>query len=405
MSFANRIYVFDNFELDEHAGIVQAKGGQLKLTKTEYSLLRFFVKHPKKQHRYNDLYEEVFGMEGRSKSNTIPQHVSTLNKKLRSYTDKDLITNIQSVGYRFDAEVAFKMKSSEIPIISDETKINTENQISDGDKNIFDEISEPTEDNSNYETLGRKAMITALSGIIISILFLIVGLSSFDYAENSFSKILFIGFAAFCYASLNVIGLILECAYEFDKYRYKAMRMIPTVFLINLGVVISGFVLADDFLQKGYISAFWIGLVFLIIGAIFSCLCGYFVLPNVPIAKASVQTQPAFAAFCKNVLFYFLPLCSIFGLLIFCFLYGKFSLTKNIELPIMLVFLWLVIFGGSMYSTFYFTDKLLAEKDGRKYTYYQLYFSLLMIRAAFFFGPTAAAVIWYLLFVLNYNRS
>lgn len=403
MSSVSRVYVFDIFELDEQAGTLRAEGNSIQLTNTEYSLLLFFVKNPKKQHGYGDLYEEVLGMEGRSKSNTIPQHVSNLNKKLRLYSENNLITNIPNVGYRFDAEVGVKLRSVDIPVISDEAQPAAESGISGIDKNTFEKVDEHPETDSNYETSGRKEMIVAFSGVILSILFLAIAFVSFNRTDDFFSKALFVGLAAFSYGSLNVVGLVLECAYEFGKYKSKARRMIPPLFLINSGAVFSGFILADKLLQKGYISTFWVGLMFLLTGAIFSCICGYFVLPNTPIAKASVQTQPAFAAFCKNVLLYFLPLCSIFGLLIYCFIYGKFALTKNIAFPIIFGVLWLVIFAGSLYSTFYLTDKLLVEENGKRYKYYELYFSLIMIRAAFFFGPTAAAVIWYLIFVLNYK--
>lgn len=405
MSSISHVYVFDIFELDQQAGTVQAGDELINLTNAEYLLLLYFVKHPKLRHSYGDLYEEVFGLEGKSQENTIPAHVSNLRRKLRAFSEKQLIKNIPSFGYRFEADVSIKEKSGLPPVIEpeiatdDRQKIENEVFILNNDN--FDEADKDSESDFKDEESGKKRRLVFSGGVALAIIFLAVGAFSLDYTEIFEGKIAFIAIAAISYGILNAIGLILECAYEFDKYRSNAGKMAISVFLINAGAVFSGFILTDKFLHKGYLSAFWAGFVFLLLAALLSCFSARFVLPNVPIAKARIQTQPAFTAFCKNVFLYFLPLWSFFGLLIFCLIYGNWQASKNITFAFVFIFIWLVSMAGSLYSTFYFTSKLLTERGGEKYKYYSLYFSLLMARAALFFGPPAAAVILYLIFVLN----
>jgi DNA-binding winged helix-turn-helix (wHTH) protein len=406
MSPVSQVYVFDVFELDEHAQALLSGDKLVALTNAEYLLLLFFVKNPKIKHNYSDLYEEVFGLDGKSEDNTIPNHVSNLRIKLRDHSKKNFFKNIPNFGYRFEADVFIKEKSRRLQVIKDglagdENEIQTENEISDNNEESLDRIAEEREIFSNPELSDKWRKTMAIGGIILAVVLFAVGSLTLDYPEIGFGKIIFIVIAGVCYGILNVIGLILECAYEFDKYKQKILRMALTVFSINAAAVFTGFVLTDKLLKTDSIAGFGVGLAFLLMSAAFTCACGYFVLPNKPIAKAKVQTQPAFAAFFKNVFLYFLPLWSVFFLLIFCLLYGNSPATKNFTILTILAAIWVAAFGGSLYSTYYFTDKLLTEKDGQKYQYYNLYFLLLMARAVLFFGPTGLAVIWYLIFVTN----
>jgi DNA-binding winged helix-turn-helix (wHTH) protein len=405
----SQVYVFDVFELDEHAQALWSEDKPVDLTNAEYLLLLFFVKNPKVKHSYGDLYEEVFGLDGKSEDNTIPNHVSNIRIKLRKHSRKNFFKNIPNFGYRFEADIFIKEKSRRLQVIKeepdgDENEIQIENEISDSADNneeAFNETADERESFSNPELSEKRQKTTAIGGIVLAAVLLAVGSLTLDYSEIGFGKIIFIVIAGVCYGILNVIGLILECAYEFDKYKKKILRMALTVFSFNAAAVFAGFVLTDKLLKTDSIAGFGVGLAFLLTSAVLTSTCGYFVLPNKPIAKARVQTQPAFAAFFKNVFLYFLPLWSVFFLLIFCLLYGNSPATKSFIILSLLAAICLAAFGGSLYSTFYFTDKLLMEKDGQEYQYYNLYFFLLMARAVLFFGPTGLAVIWYLIFVLN----
>lgn len=144
----SHIYIFDKFELDETAGLVRSGEEVVNLTTTERELLVFLTKNPEKIFSINDLYEEIFGLEGRSKQNTIPAHISNLKKKLRVYSDNDFIVNVPNAGYRFDAKVVIKLKSGEIPIITDSDKGKAEDTT---EIQTSDKIESSGSDLNNFE--------------------------------------------------------------------------------------------------------------------------------------------------------------------------------------------------------------------------------------------------------------
>lgn len=119
MSTVHSIYIFNKFILDETSRQLTANSLPIELTSAEYLLLLQFVKNPNVPYRYADLYELVLGMEGRAQQNTIPSHISNLRKKLRNYSDTNLIKNIPNFGYKFIAEVT---KANEPPEVEEQTE-------------------------------------------------------------------------------------------------------------------------------------------------------------------------------------------------------------------------------------------------------------------------------------------
>lgn len=151
----SKIYIFDEFVLDEAALEVKAKKRSIQLTPSEYFLLLYFVKHPKIAHRYADLYEEIFGLDGKSLENTIPNHVASLRKKLWLSSDHQLIKNIPKFGYRFDADVIVKPKAEMNPLSEEEpVKLYKEKPAAIDKKNLL--ISRQIQESSSirkYEHL------------------------------------------------------------------------------------------------------------------------------------------------------------------------------------------------------------------------------------------------------------
>jgi hypothetical protein len=195
--------------------------------------------------------------------------------------------------------------------------------------------------------------------------------------------------------------VLLECAYDFDRYGWKATKMIPSIVLVSAGSMFAALTVAGNMLQANGSYAFWAGLLFLVAGAVASCVLAAFVLPNVPVTAAKFHTQSAIGAFCKNALIYFLPLYTVFGLLIFCFVYGSSALTKNVAFPIALAVVWMIFFVFSYLSTNYLSDNLLTEKDGRQYKYHGLFSLLLQLRMIFCFIAALGSVVWYFIHTLD----
>ncbi len=202
--------------------------------------------------------------------------------------------------------------------------------------------------------------------------------------KNSFSQyILFALLASIFYGLLYSIALVLEIAYQFDRYGKKALWLgVPLIFL-NGGAMFAA--LSRNFRENR--SSFWIGTGFLIGGAILSCVAAMFFLPSEPITAARFQSQPAFAAFLKNALIYFLPLGVFF---VFTPFYlaksgngGKFlKLLPNLWGILCLAFIY------SLFSTFYLLDNLLPSP------FHATFVALCFLRFIVYFGLALGCLLY-----------
>lgn len=120
------------------------------------------------------------------------------------------------------------------------------------------------------------------------------------------------------YALLYAVALLLEVAYQFDRFGATVLELAPLVFLWILGTSIAG--LAADW--KWTLQGKTKGLVFSLCMFIGSSLLLYaalsLFLPGFPITDSRLQSHTAHGAYLKNVC-YFLPLAVIFLLLPFHF--------------------------------------------------------------------------------------
>lgn len=193
------------------------------------------------------------------------------------------------------------------------------------------------EGQSEAQSFTKLQLSLAVCGMVAAYIF-------FDFArrlwvcaaDECFEQTVFITLATVFYGVLVGIGVLLECAYDFDRYGWNAAKMIPSIVFVSAGAMFAALTVAGNSLPENGIYAFWKGLLFLVTGAIISCVLAAFVLPNAPVTAARFQTQSAIGAFCKNVVIYLLPLYTVFGLLIFCFVFGPSELTKSVAFPIAL---------------------------------------------------------------------
>jgi DNA-binding winged helix-turn-helix (wHTH) protein len=204
------------------------------------------------------------------------------------------------------------------------------------------------------------------------------------------------------YGLLYWIAMLLEIAYQFDRFRAQTYQIgLPLVLWIG-GTMFFGLRWTENSVRKGNRFAFFGGLAFLFAGTILACSAMWFFLPNEPVTAARFQSQPAFSAFLKNSLIYFLPLGVIFVLVPFHFV----CVRKNAELSraggetfprkavINLRFthlfgLWSAAAAYSIFSTFYLLDNLLPAE------YHGLFAALLFVRFFVYFGLGLACLLWY----------
>ncbi len=94
-----------DLEVDLSARVVKRKGQEVRLTDTEYSLLRLFVKHAGKVPTHRQILKEVWGPNSQEQTHYLRVYIAHLREKLESDPAKPrLISTEPGVGYRLLAE-------------------------------------------------------------------------------------------------------------------------------------------------------------------------------------------------------------------------------------------------------------------------------------------------------------
>jgi two-component system, OmpR family, KDP operon response regulator KdpE len=92
-------------EMDLTARVVKLKGQPVKLTATEYSLLRLFVQHAGKVLTHRQILKEVWGPNYTEQTHYLRVYIAHLREKLESDPAKpQFILTEPGIGYRFMAE-------------------------------------------------------------------------------------------------------------------------------------------------------------------------------------------------------------------------------------------------------------------------------------------------------------
>jgi len=76
------------------------RGGRpLDLTKTEYSLLEYLMRHPAKVLSREQILKDVWGFDFEPTSNTLDVYVMYLRRKLENRGEPRLIQTVRGLGY------------------------------------------------------------------------------------------------------------------------------------------------------------------------------------------------------------------------------------------------------------------------------------------------------------------
>jgi len=95
------IFRSGHLEMDLTARVVKAQGKEVKLTATEYSLLRLFVQHAGKVLTHRQLLREVWGPNYIEQTHYLRVYIAHLRDKLESEPSRPrLIVTEPGVGYR-----------------------------------------------------------------------------------------------------------------------------------------------------------------------------------------------------------------------------------------------------------------------------------------------------------------
>jgi two-component system response regulator BaeR len=91
----------DPITLDENTHQVMVGGKELKLTPSEFGLLRVFMGRPDRVFSRNELLNKVQGYDFEGYDRTIDTHVKNLRRKIRKMLpDHDIIVTVYGIGYK-----------------------------------------------------------------------------------------------------------------------------------------------------------------------------------------------------------------------------------------------------------------------------------------------------------------
>ena len=346
------VYEFAGLRFSPVGSILEntASGKKIKLTQNHcHFLLTLILKSPEIA-EYDELRQKVWVQYAK---------MSESLKHLMQATKRDLIGVLRHEEFPCDfIEVAagkgYRIKT---PVV-----IVSENIVSS--ENI------PSEQNSAFDTIETAFAKSA-------------ALSDSRSEKRKFTAYKIV--ASFFYGALFWLGLLLETAYQFDRYGAAALRLGISLVIGNGAVMFAALTSAQSELTKR--SAYWLGAAFLIVGAGLSCLAISLFLPFEPITVARFQTQPAFAAFLKNVLIYFLPLGVFFVFAPFYYVCRR----KNDKIQTVLSNLFGLLFLTAVYSvfsTFYLLDNLLPSP------FHGWFVVLIFLRFICYFGLGLACLLW-----------
>src|SRR5262249_35918809 len=98
---ADAIFQTGNLEVDLAARIVRKRRQEVKLTPTEYSLLRLFVTHAGKVLTHRQLLTEVWGPKAVNQNHYLRVYIAHLREKVEDdASEPKLIITEPAIGYR-----------------------------------------------------------------------------------------------------------------------------------------------------------------------------------------------------------------------------------------------------------------------------------------------------------------
>lgn len=91
---------FDDITLDLSTHIVTINNSEVKLTRTEYAILKLLMQNPTQVITKSLLLERISEDTPDCTENSLKMHISNLRKKLRETNDKDYIEAVWGIGFK-----------------------------------------------------------------------------------------------------------------------------------------------------------------------------------------------------------------------------------------------------------------------------------------------------------------
>ncbi len=103
---AERSLEFHDILLDPSEHRVQRGGRPVHVGPTEYRLLEFLLRHPRRVFSREDLLSAVWGADIHVEARTVDVHIRRLRKALNGPGEADLVRTVRSAGYALDTEAS-----------------------------------------------------------------------------------------------------------------------------------------------------------------------------------------------------------------------------------------------------------------------------------------------------------
>lgn len=94
------ILKFDDIELDTSLHTVQVGGAEVKLTRTEYAILKLLMQKPSQVFTKSQLLDKISADTPDCTDSSLKIHISNLRKKLRESSGKDYIEAVWGIGFK-----------------------------------------------------------------------------------------------------------------------------------------------------------------------------------------------------------------------------------------------------------------------------------------------------------------
>ena len=101
---ASSLLTFDDITLNTDTHIVSVGALDIKLTRTEYAILKLLMQNPTQVITKSLLLEHISADTPDCTESSLKMHISNLRKKLREGNDKDYIEAVWGIGFKLRAE-------------------------------------------------------------------------------------------------------------------------------------------------------------------------------------------------------------------------------------------------------------------------------------------------------------
>lgn len=93
---------FGELNMDEEERVVRIHGEELKLTKLEYDILYFLMKHPNHVFSKSQIFEAVWDYNSIGNEESVKVHISNLRSKIAEYSEHKYIETVWGIGFKFN---------------------------------------------------------------------------------------------------------------------------------------------------------------------------------------------------------------------------------------------------------------------------------------------------------------